>query len=274
MEVGTFHAFAAKVLQQHGSHLGLSPDFTIISAREDRLAILQEALDSRGIEADPRRFFGLLTRLYERAAGVDEISGVLESDSISAFLPTVFSDYLRLSAEKAQLDFSLLIYYCIELFKKYPSIAKQLRRVYKYICVDEFQDTNDAQFVLLDLLTANATTGLVFLADQDQLIYQWNGASPERLRDAQKRFEMNVVVLPTSFRCPDEILQPANDLISHNSSRFVKPTFTQATNLRARFEYAGSLMSCRACRSCGGTFSRSGSTSEEELRLSVGRDAC
>lgn len=236
VEVGTFHKFAAKVLRQHGSHVGLSPDFTIISAREDRLAILKEVLKVDNIHSDPRAILALITSLYEKAAEIDGLGNALESDSLPPFLPAVFSRYLELSVEKSQLDFSLLIYLCIQLFRKYPSIPTQLRRVYKRIYVDEFQDTNDAQFVLLDLLAGGSSNGLLFLADQDQLIYEWNGASPERLRDVQSRFEMEVLLLPTSFRCPNEILEPANNLITHNSSRFVKPTFISSNRVHGSLQ--------------------------------------
>jgi DNA helicase-2/ATP-dependent DNA helicase PcrA len=134
------------------------------------------------------------------------------------------------------VDFPLLIHLCIRLFEKYPTLAAQQRRVYRHIFVDEFQDTNNAQFRLLELIIANSRDGLLFLADQDQLVYQWNGASPWRLGEAQQRFSMEILLLPTSFRCPDVILKAANNLISHNSSRFVRPEFTSSANKNGSLE--------------------------------------
>lgn len=223
VQVDTFHAFAAKVLQQHGTHIGLSQEFTIISADADRAAVLSEAMKREGMSGEPRKYLRLLTGIYDRGRGLNELGQEMGSET--AAIARLASRYVEVSKEKSQLDFPLLIYCCIELFKDVPTLAMQLRRINKHICVDEFQDTNDAQYKLLALLVGDSAEGLVLLADQDQLIYQWNGASPERLREANTRFHMRVINLPTSFRCPDEILRPANKLISHNTSRFVTPEF-------------------------------------------------
>ena len=223
VQVNTFHAFAARVLQHHGTHIGLSQDFTIISSDADRAVLLSEALKREEISGEPRKYLKLLTGIYEAGRALDDIRE--EIGSGSAAVARLASRYVEVSKEKAQLDFPLLVYCCIELFRTYPALPKQLRRVYKHICVDEFQDTNDAQYKLLTLLTGDSADDLVLLADQDQLIYQWNGASPERLREANQQFHMRVINLPTSFRCPNEILNPANRLISHNASRFIAPEF-------------------------------------------------
>jgi len=230
VEVGTFHAFAAQVLRQHGSHIGLSANFTIISASEDRLALLTETMAQHSIDGDARTLLPLLTKLYEKGAESTLLAEALEAGRTPPSLRALFVGYLEFSTARGQLDFGLLIYLCLRLFRQFPVIPRQLRKVYKHICVDEFQDTSDAQFALLELLTADTSNGLLFLADQDQLIYQWNGASPRRLQEAQQRFGMNILLLPTSFRCPNIILEVANNLIRHNSSRFVSPTFTSSSS--------------------------------------------
>jgi len=230
VEIGTFHAFAARILQQHGSHLGLTPNFTIASSNEDRMAIATEVLDGLGIGGDARKLLPLLSRLFERGANPDQLDDYLQVGDVDPRLPEIYKGYLERSISRGQLDFSLLIYLCNTLFEAVPAIPKQLRRVYRYICVDEFQDTNDAQFHLLDLLIGDNSKGLLFLADQDQIVYQWNGASPRRLRDAQERFAMAVMLLPTSFRCPAVILEAANRLIARNVSRFVAGTFDTAAS--------------------------------------------
>ncbi len=230
-EIGTFHAFATRVLQQHGSHIGVGTSFTIVSAWEDRLAILGEVLKERASPSDPRGILPLLTEVLERAVSIEDIGERVSAVRAIPDFADIVEGYVSLSLKRAQIDFPLLIHLCIRLFRAVPGVAKQLRRAYKYICVDEFQDTNDSQFELLKLLVGETPQGLLLLADQDQLVYQWNGASPWRLQEAQQRFSMEVLLLPTSFRCPDAILEAANKLISHNSSRFVKPTFTSSSGL-------------------------------------------
>jgi DNA helicase-2/ATP-dependent DNA helicase PcrA len=229
LEIGTFHAFAAKILQQHGSHLGLSTNFTIISSTEDRAAIAAEVLGELGETTDPRRLLPLLGRLYERGIAEGQIPSAI-SGEVPSFIGELFSRYRTRSIERDELDFPLLVYLCNWLFRELPNIPRQLRKVYRSICVDEFQDTNESQFEMLRLIAGDDPTGLLFLADQDQIIYQWNGASPRRLHEAQERFNMSVMLLPTSFRCPSTILSAANRLIANNLNRFVAPNFVTTSS--------------------------------------------
>jgi DNA helicase-2/ATP-dependent DNA helicase PcrA len=222
LEIGTFHSFAARVLQQHGSHVGLSPDFSIISAIEDREAIAAEAFADMDLPSDVSTIIPLISRRYERGVYPDD---VIDASGSEPYLDRCMQAYRNLSIARGQMDFPLLIYVVLELFTRYPALAKLLRKIYRYICVDEFQDTNRAQFQLIELLASGDPRGILFLADQDQVIYQWNGASPRRLREAQEFFNMKVLLLPTSFRCPPVVLKAANRLISHNAERFVSPDF-------------------------------------------------
>lgn len=189
LEIGTFHAFAAKLLQQHGSHLGLATNFAIISSIEDRAAIASEVLSDLSETADPRRVLPLLGRLYERGIPIGQIPPEVSGQAPS-FLCDLFAGYMARSILRGELDFPLLVYLCNCLFRKLPRIPSQLRKVYRSICVDEFQDTNESQFEVLELISGGDASGLLFLADQDQIIYQWNGASPHRLQQAQERFHM------------------------------------------------------------------------------------
>lgn len=117
------------------------------------------------------------------------------------------------------MDFGSLLAIAVDLLEKKPAIAKQIRRVYSYVCVDECQDTNSAQYRLLIQLVAETNPNLFVVADDDQLIYQWNGASPARVQDLRKRFGMQVIQLPENYRCPPEVIALANNLIGHNSDR-------------------------------------------------------
>lgn len=87
------------------------------------------------------------------------------------------------------------------------------------MCVDEFQDTNKAQYELLKLIVPEQQPNLFVVADDDQIIYQWNGASPERLHALRSDYAMPVIQLPENYRCPPQIIELANKLIAHNPSR-------------------------------------------------------
>jgi DNA helicase-2/ATP-dependent DNA helicase PcrA len=98
-------------------------------------------------------------------------------------------------------------------------VARLTRLAWRFVCVDEFQDTNRAQYNLLRLLIGGQRPNLFVVADDDQIIYQWNGASPERLLALRDDFNMEVVQLPENFRCPPAIIKLANSLIAHNRIR-------------------------------------------------------
>lgn len=231
VDIGTFHAFAVKLLQQHGTHVGVDAGFSIVTEQSDREELLSVATAAAGVPTAPdTSLLPLLSRLYERCPDSAMISDYVDQSSDVPVVSAVFDAYIAVSTARAQLDFPLLVFLVNRLLSKYPVIARQVRKLYQYICVDEFQDTNDAQFRLLSLVAGNDPSGFLFLADQDQVIYQWNGASPKRLMDAKELFNMSVLVLPTSFRCPDEIIAAANELISHNAGRFVQPSFDSAVS--------------------------------------------
>ena len=131
----------------------------------------------------------------------------------------VYSTYLRLLIHRNYLDFGTLLLCCLRLFRERPRIAEHYRTVYRFVCVDEYQDTNRVQDCLLRLLCPDRESNLLVVADDDQTIYQWNGASPERLRRLRDDYDMKVVQLPESYRCPREVIELANNLIRHNLER-------------------------------------------------------
>lgn len=233
VRIGTFHSFAASILQQHGTHLDLQPDFNISNEGTDRREIYSEAIAGAGCDVDENvDYLPLIGCLLERGATEDTVSNFLDPSIDAEVVGTILDQYVRISVTKGQLDFALLVYLANKLLAETPGISKQIRRTYKYICVDEFQDTNDAQFRLLEAICKDRASGLLLLADQDQVIYQWNGASIGRLAEATNIFTAQTTVLPTSFRCPDAIVRAASRLIAHNPTRFVTPIFESAIDRR------------------------------------------
>ena len=131
----------------------------------------------------------------------------------------VYNAYLQLLVEENYLDFGALLVYCLRLLRERPRLVRHYRTVYPFACVDEYQDTNGVQDLLLRAIYPSPDANLFVVADDDQIIYQWNGASPKRLRKLRKHYRMKVVQLPESFRCPPAVVRLANNLIRHNADR-------------------------------------------------------
>ena len=224
--LSTFHGFATDVLRQHGSHFGLRPDFTILNQDADRHLVLRDAMeDARdaGIPAGATAagVLPLVDRLLR-----DGQDGREHHDAPLPFaapgkewIRPVYQSYIRLLIEGNHLDFGALLVCCLRLFSERPRIARDYGVVYPFACVDEYQDTNKVQDLLLRTLYPARNANLFVVADDDQTIYQWNGANPERLRRLQHDYGMRVVQLPESFRCPPEVVDLANNLIRHNVDR-------------------------------------------------------
>ena len=222
----TFHSFAADLLRQHGHHIGLRPDFTILAQDADRYTLLDEAiyvttgLDDYQVSSD--KLLPLVTRMIEN--NIDQNCAPQSLPNGSVRDPVLFSkiyiSYRKLMIERNSLDFVTLISEALTLLNKQVGVRKQVQRVYPYICVDEFQDTNLSQYKILRFLVREDIKNLFVVADDDQIIYQWNGASPERLTALRNDFEMKLVQLPENYRCPAEVVKLANNLIRHNFGRF------------------------------------------------------
>jgi ATP-dependent DNA helicase UvrD/PcrA len=135
------------------------------------------------------------------------------------WFPCLFDEYQRQLLQANRADFASLLWLCHRILEERPVIARQFRTIYPHICIDEFQDTNLAQYRLLQAIVGSAPTDLFVVADDDQIIYQWNGASPERLQALRNDYGMHVVQLPQNYRCPAEVIRMANSLIRNNQRR-------------------------------------------------------
>ncbi len=219
----TFHSFCAKILRQHGNHIGLHPDFTILSQDHDREAILYEAIKKTGeIETTAQRLLPFINWLLNNCVAIEEAESLLLQNNVdnAPKLATIYRNYRLLLKKTNSLDFASIILEALELLTNKPAIRKQIPRIYTHICVDEFQDTNMAQYKVLKQLVHPDSPNLFIVADDDQILYQWNGASPDRLRDLQKDFKIKEFQLPENYRCPVDVIEIANRLIKNNLSRF------------------------------------------------------
>ena len=224
--VDTFHGFCAQVLRQHGVHLGIKPDFTIYSQTEDRQAVLEDALRRDGgndWSNDDLRLLPLIDRLKATLVETEAAEQHVESmnastDGDAGRVARAYRLYEGELRRINALDFNSLILDAYRLFA-FPAMASHYRRTYRYWLIDEFQDTNSAQYALLRRMAGQVFREVFAVADDDQTIFEWNGANVRRIGKLVSDFQCDVVQLPTNFRCPPKIVEAANRLVVYNSRR-------------------------------------------------------
>jgi DNA helicase-2/ATP-dependent DNA helicase PcrA len=222
--LGTFHSFCADVLRQHGTHLGINPNFNIYSQDDDLQEILNDAVEIAKrnldvVEDVHKKTLPIIHRLKSQLIQPEESKDKFRDPQFGEIIATVYSAYETELLKRNALDFDSLLFKTYQLFNKFPTLANRYRMVYPHICVDEFQDTNQAQYNLLRILCGSGYRNLFIVADDDQIIYQWNGASHKRIDQFITDYSASIIQLPTNYRCPPEIVGLANSLISHNFFR-------------------------------------------------------
>jgi DNA helicase-2/ATP-dependent DNA helicase PcrA len=221
--IGTFHGFCMQLLQQHGSHIGLQPDFTIYSHDDDRRQALVDGLRRVGRPTGDAqalsRYLSLIDKLKARLFPVEGSRQRFKDKEQGKLLEEVYGAYEAELNRVNALDFGSLIQRSFELIKAVPSVAKQYRTTYKYWLLDEYQDTNLGQYTFLRTLAGDDFKNVFAVADDDQILYQWNGASYQQIVKFQNDFNPGLIQLPTNYRCPASIVACANRLVVNNRER-------------------------------------------------------
>ncbi|MDP2630871.1 MAG: ATP-dependent helicase, partial [Candidatus Uhrbacteria bacterium] len=220
--VGTFHSFCVQVLKQHGIHIGIKSDFSIYSREDDRRALLSDALRSLGEEdlaRDAGKYLKTIDSLKSRLMGPASTSKIITGATQAQIATHVYEVYDKALKDNNILDFNSLIFETCRLIKTFPAVAQQYRRAYQYWLLDEFQDTIPAQYFLIKMLAGDAFKNVFVVADDDQIIYRWNGASYKQIENFRRDFGPRLIQLPTNFRCPPEIVRIANLLVEKNTQR-------------------------------------------------------
>ena len=224
--IDTFHGFCAQVLRQHGVHLGIKPDFAIYSQTAERQAVLADALRRNGALDASNEAPKLLpwidnakAQLVESEQAERHFADANGGAAVDAGRVTIayrlYEDELR---RVNALDFNSLILEAHRLFA-YSALVRQYQTSYRYWLLDEFQDTNSAQYALLRRMAGQNFRRIFAVADDDQTIFEWNGANVRRIGDLVRDFACDVIQLPTNFRCPPEIVAAANRLVVYNATR-------------------------------------------------------
>lgn len=229
LSITTFHSFCVRVLRSEITYLGLSKNFTIYDEAESR-AVIKSVLTRRGInlkEVSPYEVLYFIDNLKNQGHYVDRsppFDYEVEEDH------EFYSYYVEYEAElfKANaLDFGALICGVIQLFEKFPEVKKHYQERYHYILVDEYQDTNKAQFELIKILSEKRKN-ICVVGDEDQSIYSWRGADIANILDFEKVYpDVVVLKLEQNYRSSKNIIEAATHVISQNTLRKGKKMWTE-----------------------------------------------
>ncbi|MFZ1341398.1 MAG: UvrD-helicase domain-containing protein [Paracoccaceae bacterium] len=227
--MGTFHSLSVKILRRHAELVGLKPNFTILDT-DDQLRLLKQLIQARNIDDKrwpARMLAGLIDGWKNRAltpASVPSSDGSAYNN-VGTELYAEYQDRLRtLNAT----DFGDLLLHCVQIFKTHPDVLAQYQRWFRYILVDEYQDTNVCQYLWLRLL-AQAHHNICCVGDDDQSIYGWRGAEVGNILRFEKDFPgAQVIRLEQNYRSTPHILAAASGVISANAGRLGKTLWTEA----------------------------------------------
>lgn len=222
--IGTFHAFCTQLLRQHGSHLGMSPDFAIFDQDTDRVALLEDALaqaEAAGcaVTTDDVRWLKTIDQLKSRLIVPEKTAERFRDPKAGATAARVYEIYEAALQTRNSMDFNGLILGACRLLRDVPGVAERVRQSYPYWLIDEFQDTSPAQYRLITLAAGDALKNVFAVADDDQIIYQWAGASYRQIERFRADFQPRLIQLVENHRCPPAIVAAANKLVAHNTFR-------------------------------------------------------
>ena len=222
--LGTFHALCARMLRRHAELAGLSANFTILDA-DDQLRLLKQVMEVERVDTKrwvPPALMAVIQRWKDRGLTPARVTPAEDTDFAAGRARELYSAYqARLRAVNA-VDFGDLLLHMTEILRGQPDVLAQYHRMFRYILVDEYQDTNLVQYLWLRLL-AQQHRNICCVGDDDQSIYSWRGAEVENILRFEQDFPgARIVRLEANYRSTAPILAAAAALIAHNEGRLGK----------------------------------------------------
>jgi DNA helicase-2/ATP-dependent DNA helicase PcrA len=228
--LGTFHALGARMLRRHGELVNLQSNFTILDT-DDQVRLLKQILEASNIDSkrwSARVLMGVIQRWKDRGLTPDKVTAAEAGDLANGRLVTLYEEYQERLRTLNVADFGDLLLHCLTIFADHTDVLEEYQQRFRYILVDEYQDTNVAQYLWLRLL-AQGHHNIACVGDDDQSIYAWRGAEVGNILRFEKDFPgANVVRLEQNYRSTAPILAAASSLISNNEGRLGKTLWTAA----------------------------------------------
>src|SRR3989338_3397898 len=225
--MGTFHSISVKILRRHAELVGLKSNFTILDT-DDQLRLLKQLVQAANIDEKrwpPRLLAGIIDTWKNRALTPDRVPAS-EASAFNNRGTELYEQYQERLKTLNATDFCDLLLHCVTIFQRHPDVLEQYQRWFRYIMVDEYQDTNVAQYLWLRLL-AQGHRNICCVGDDDQSIYGWRGAEVGNILRFEKDFPgAHVVRLEQNYRSTAHILAAASGVIAANADRLGKTLWT------------------------------------------------
>jgi DNA helicase II / ATP-dependent DNA helicase PcrA len=228
--LGTFHSLAARMLRRHAELVGLRPDYTILDT-DDQIRLIKQLLEIEKIDDKkwpPRIVLSVIERWKDRGLIPEKIGANEAGEIAGGRAAELYAAYQKRLQTLNACDFGDLLLHCLTIFQTRPDVLAEWQKRFRYLLVDEYQDTNVAQYLWLRLL-AQGHRNIACVGDDDQSIYSWRGAEIANILRFEKDFPgAKIVRLEQNYRSTGHILAAASGLIAHNRGRLGKTLWTDA----------------------------------------------
>ncbi|GKV69802.1 ATP-dependent DNA helicase PcrA [Sporosarcina sp. NCCP-2716] len=230
MWVSTFHSMCVRILRRDIDRIGYKKSFSILDSA-DQLSAVKSVLKEQNLDPkqyDPRTLLNIISSAKNECIDASEYrAGMNESNPFDRVIADVYDGYSKKLRKNQSLDFDDLIMLTLRLFEQVPDVLEFYQDKFQYIHVDEYQDTNHAQYRLVKML-AEKFRNICVVGDSDQSIYKWRGADIGNILSFEKDYkDAEVILLEQNYRSTQNILQAANDVIRNNASRYDKRLRTE-----------------------------------------------
>jgi len=234
--ISTFHSFCAKILRFHIELLGYKRGFQIIDD-DDAKKIIKEILKEEKPDADQKDLKQIRSKI-SKIKNRSESSG-FDYDKSNDLASQIYDEYQKYLFNNNLVDFDDLLLLTIDLFKQYPEIQEIYNNKFKYVLVDEFQDTNNVQYELVSLILGN-NKNIFIVGDEDQSIYAFRGANIKNISKFKEDYpDYHIILLEENYRSTNNILKAANQIIENNNGRIEKKLFSSKGDGERVVKYKG-----------------------------------
>lgn len=226
--IGTFHALGVYILREKGTAIGIPRSANILD-QDDALKLIRRSMNSAGVDPkqfEPRKIQSLISRHKGNLGNAENIHTLSQNRYLAEILKRVFVIYEKSLRDAGSLDFDDLLEKTVKLLKEHEDVRRYYQTQWSYLHVDEYQDTNQVQYLLVQLL-AGEKKNICVVGDSDQNIYSWRGASIANILNFENDYPgAQVILLEQNYRSTQTILSAANDVIKKNTMRKDKTLFT------------------------------------------------
>ncbi len=228
MFIGTFHSIGLRILRKHAELVGLKSDFTILD-KDDQLRLVKQVISFKELDPKihpPKNYLYMIDHVKNAGLEINKVSNHRFETETKGKFGEIYQTYQDRLLNYNSVDFGDLILLPIKLFSENSEVLDFYQKKFKYTLVDEYQDTNAAQYILLRFLTEN-NQNICCVGDEDQSIYGWRGAQLKNILNFEKDFKNSKIIrLEQNYRSTGNILKAASSIISENKERIGKNLWT------------------------------------------------